>query len=300
MRNILYLLVVVAFLLAGCSAEKGPLGSKDNPIKMYFVPSMEAGRVITGAEAISELLHEKTGLFFKVGVPTSYAAVIETMNTKEADIGWLATFAYVLANQKYNAHVGLTVVRNGLKEYRGQFVSRAGSGIETLEDVQGKIVAYTDAASTSGHIYPSAMLKGLGVEPENYYFSGGHPQSILAVYEGNADVGCTYWSPDKDGKPQDARTHVLQTYPDVMEKVVPFAYTEWIPNDTVTFRAEFPEDLKEQIVNALLEIVETEKGHDIMYNLYEIDGFVRAQDSDYDVVRKTLETLNITADSFVK
>ncbi len=300
MKFITWIIIAGVLLVAGCGGEKAALGTEGNPIKMYFVPSMEAGRVITGANAIAELLEAETGLHFKVGVPTSYAAVIEAMNTGETDVAWLATFAYVLANQKYNAQVGLTVVRNGLKEYKGEFVARADSGIESIEDIAGKVVAYTDAASTSGHIYPSALLKQKGIEPAKFFFTGGHPQAVIAVYEGNADVGCTYWSPPKDGEPQDARLHVLETRPDVMEKVVPIGFTDWIPNDTVTFRVDFPEEMKQQIVQALLKIAEDEKGHEILKTLYEIDGFVPADDSDYDVVRNTLETLQLSAESFIK
>ena len=53
-------------------------------------------------------------------------------------------------------------VRNGLKMYRGQFIARANDNIKGIEDMQGKVIAYTDAASTSGYIYPSAMLKAKG------------------------------------------------------------------------------------------------------------------------------------------
>nr|MBP7195733.1 phosphate/phosphite/phosphonate ABC transporter substrate-binding protein [Candidatus Cloacimonadota bacterium] len=249
MRIKLITIIVLLFVLtSACMSESGridkankALGSKRNPIKMYFVPSLEAGKVVASGEAIAKALQAETGYYFKVAVPTSYAAVIEALGSYQADIAWLPTFAYVLAKQKYDAEVKFMTVRNGLKQYRGQFVARADSPIKTIEDIQGKVVAYTDAASTSGYIYPSAMLKEQGIEPSQTRFTGSHNAAILAVYSGTADVGCTYWSPpDSSGLPKDAREKLLDTKPDVLEKIIPIAFTDWIPNDTVTFRKNMP------------------------------------------------------------
>jgi phosphonate transport system substrate-binding protein len=296
-----FVLIVFAILfLAGC-ATKAELGTKKNPIKMYFVPSMEAGKIITSGEAIADYLTSKTGYYFDVAVPTSYAAVIEAMGTQETDIAWLATFAYILANAKFGAEVGLMTERKGLIKYRGQFVALADSDINSLEDITGKIIAYTDAASTSGYIYPSALLAKKDIKPKRTMFSGGHPQAVLAVYQGTADVGCTYWSPeDEKGVPQDARNAVNETYPDVFEKVKIVDFTDWIPNDTVTFRKDFPNEMKEKIISNLLEFAASEEGQTTLDNLFNISGFVRAKDSDYDVVRETLKSLGEEASSFIK
>jgi len=291
---------LVALLLIGCS-QNAPLGSKKNPIKMYFVPSMEAGKIVTGGREIADYLQEKTGYFFKVAVPTSYASVIEAIGTDETDIAWLATFAYILANEKFGAEVELTTVRNGLEKYKGQFVALAGSGIEDINDIEGKVIAFTDAASTSGYIYPSALLAKKGIKPARSLFAGGHPQAILSVYQGTADVGCTFWSPvDENGDIHDARRAVIETYPDIVDKIKIIGYTEWIPNDTVTFRKGFPEDMRIKIVDSLVEFANTEEGHQILLDLLDIDNFVRADDSDYDVVRETLQTLGSNASQFIK
>ncbi|MBN2017154.1 MAG: phosphate/phosphite/phosphonate ABC transporter substrate-binding protein [Candidatus Cloacimonetes bacterium] len=298
--KIVLVILLVGILIIGCS-QKAPLGTKKNPIKMYFVPSMEAGKIVTSGQEIADYLHEKTGYFFRVAVPTSYASVIEAIGTKETDIAWLATFAYILANEKFGAEVELTTVRNGLEKYKGQFVALAGSGIDSVEDIQGKVIAYTDAASTSGYIYPSALLAKKGIKPARSLFAGGHPQAILAVYQGTADVGCTFWSPtDENGTIRDARRAVIETYPDIVDKVKIIGYTEWIPNDTVTFRKEFPEDMKNAIVDALIEFANTEEGHQTLLDILDIDNFVRANNSDYDVVRETLQALGTDASQFIQ
>ncbi len=293
-------MIFAVLFLIGCG-EKAELGTKRNPIKMYFVPSMEAGKIVTSGQEIADYLTKKTGYHFKVAVPTSYASVIEAMGTNEADIAWLATFAYILANEKYGAEVGLTTVRHGLEKYKGQFIARSDSGINSLEDIEGKTIAYTDAASTSGFIYPSAILLEKNIKPKNYIFAGGHPQVVLSVYQGNADVGCTFWSPkDEEGNIHDARYAVKETFPDVEEKVKIIGFTEWIPNDTVTFRKDFPTEMKEKIINELLDYAKTDEGSETLQRLLQINDFVRGNDSDYDVVRETLKSIDANASDFIK
>lgn len=309
MKKALNLIVIISLLLlVSCMNEQSrldkanlDLGSKKNPIKMYFVPSMEAGKVVASGEAIAKYLEQVTGYHFKVAVPTSYAAVIEAIGTYQADVAWLPTFAYIMAKEKYDANVEFMTIRNGLTKYRGQFVVRADSKIKSLADITGKIVAYTDAASTSGYIYPSAILKQQGIEPKDIFYAGGHPQAITAVYNGNADVACTYWSPaDAQGKPKDAREKLLETYPDVFQKLRILAFTDWIPNDTVTLRKNFPPDVKQNIIAALEKYAASKDGQNTLRALYDIDGLSRATDADYDVVRTTLKTLGMDPAELLK
>ncbi len=308
MKHAALIVLALILLLASCMSEADKLekanlelGSKKNPIKMYFVPSMEASTVVTSGEAIAAWLEQETGYKFKVAVPTSYAAVVEAIGAYQADVAWLPTFAYVLAEEKYEAEVQFMTVRNGLNKYCGQFVARADSGIDSLSQIEGKVVAYTDAASTSGYIYPSAILKQQGINPARYTLAGGHPQAITAVYNGTADVACTYWSPpDASGKPMDAREKLLETYPDVFSKLKIVALTDSIPNDTVTFRRGMPDEVKTKLVQALEKFAGTKDGQTIMKELYDIDGLTRATDADYDIVRQTLKALDKDPRQFLK
>jgi len=301
MKYALWCILFAALLVGSGCVKQPPLGSKRNPIKMFFVPSMEANKVVVSAEAIAYQLQKDTGYCFKVAVPTSYAAVIEAMGTGEADVAWLATYAYVLAHDKFGAEVKLGTIRNGLNKYRGQFIARANGPVKKLEDINGKIIAYTDAASTSGFIYPSALLKTRNIEPKSHFFAGGHPQAVLAVYSGRADVGCTYWSPpDSAGVPQDARLKLLETYPDVLNKIAIIDWTDWIPNDTVTMRKNLPDEIKDKIVQALLAYVKTPEGKKVMKELYDIDGLQPVTDADYNIVRQTLKTLGKDPVSLLK
>ena len=76
------ILVLSLILVLGMSvvyAQDAELGSPENPIQVFFVPSAESQTLISGGEVLAEALTEATGLSFEVSVPTSYAATIEAI-----------------------------------------------------------------------------------------------------------------------------------------------------------------------------------------------------------------------------
>lgn len=245
------------------------LGTKENPVRMMFVPSGEAQVILEGGRKIGDMLQQVTGLHFKTSIATSYAAVIEAMGAGKVDIGWLATFSYVLGKEKYGFDLMLIVVRFGSPFYRGQIVVNAKSGIKNLADLKGKRFAYVDPASTSGHLYPKSLILKQGHNPETFFgksvFAGSHNAVILSVLRGDVDGGATY---------DDARAAVAKSYPDIFDKVRVIAYTEDIPNDTVTARKGLDPALKAKIKNGLMKLAKMPEGSKILKQVYGISGLM--------------------------
>ncbi len=306
------------------------LGSEEKPIQLYFVPSVEAEVIVESGEAMGAYFLETAGIHVEVSVPTSYAAVIEAMGAAEGDImAFIPALAYVLAHERYDVDVALAVVRYGRSWYATQFVVARDSDLPDFgydpipEEYNGKIWAFPDEGSTSGYLYPKAKFMKDGVEPGEELATGGHPQTTLAIYDGSADVGTNYYSPPGDtvedwawGDPpepegdieiveeegtlkaykgglrlRDARDPVLDTAPDVYEKVRIAGLSPKIPNDTVSFVADFPPILRYKLVKALLAYAETEEGQAVLSNpeFYDITGFEEVPDSTYDPVRDLVQ-----------
>ncbi len=261
---------------------------------MMFVPSGDAQVILKGGQEVGELLQKHTGLHFKTSVATSYAAVIEAMGAGKVDIGWLATFGYVLAQEKYGVELLLVVQRFGSPFYRGQIMVRADSGIHSLKDLKGKRFAFVDPASTSGHLYPKTLLLSKGFDPKTFFgksvFAGSHNAVVLSLYKGEVDGGAAY-----DG----SRAAVAKSYPDVFEKIKVIAYTKEIPNDTVSVRKGLPEDLKWKVRDGLKKISYSSQGSKILKRLYGISGLVDL-DGLFDPVREAAKLLNLDLENDVK
>ena len=99
----LALLLVLTTTLSNCTFKKAELGTKENPVKLFFVPSVEAQVLEDQSSTIKKILEEITGLVFEVRIPASYVAVVEAFGAKRADIGALNAFGYILAHEKYGA-----------------------------------------------------------------------------------------------------------------------------------------------------------------------------------------------------
>jgi len=283
---VLLLLSAMALVLAGCGEPE--LGTEDNPIIMSFVPSGDTQEIIASGDQLAEMIAERTGLTIEANVGTDFAAVREAMGAGQAHIGWLNTFNYILAAEQYNVDVGLVTERFGTTYYAGQINVRADSGIETLEDLRGKVMCWVDPNSTSGYIIPRIMLAAEGIDPDADFArtveAGSHNNVVVQVYQGECDAGATY---------ADARSSVAEDFPDVEEQVVVLATTTDIPNDSVSFIEEFPAEMREQIVTALLEIAQTEEGAAALESLYSISGLQRADDTFYDQFRADLSRAGI-------
>ena len=326
------ILLVASLSLSGCKIIKPKLGTAKNPIKMYFVPSVEVSVIIESGDAIAAFLKEQTGYEFEVSVPTTYAAVIEEMGAAEEDaMAFIPAMGYVLAHDKYGMEVALATVRYGWAFYWAQYVVARDSDIQSLEDLDGKIWAYPSTTSTSGYLVPASYFANHGIEPSKKVEAGGHPQAMIAVYEGDADFGTAYFSapgdnwqigdpPEPEGeftyeeaegkiqaykggqRIRDARAAVLSTYPDVLEKVRILAITDPIPNDTVSFCKGFPSEVQDKIVQGLLDYVATEEGQEVLANdeFYDITDFAPVDDSTFDPIRDMIKGLGLVEDDILK
>jgi phosphonate transport system substrate-binding protein len=289
----LVLVSLMALVLSGCGTPK--LGTEDNPIIMSFVPSGDTQEIIASGDQIAEMLTAETGLTVVANVGTDFAAVREAMGAGKAHIGWLNTFNYVLASEKYGVDVGMVTERYGTTTYVGQLNVRADSGISSLQDLKGKVMCWVDPNSTSGYIVPRIMLAANGIDPDSDFAktveAGSHNNVITAVYNGDCDVGASY---------DDARDSVEEDLPDVKEKVIVLATTTEIPNDSVSFSKDFPADLRTQIVDALLAYAATDEGKEALNNLYNIAGLQKAEDTFYDAFRADLSKAGIDIEELAK
>jgi phosphonate transport system substrate-binding protein len=247
-------------------------------------------------------------LTFKGVIPTSYAALTEAMGSGNAQIGWMATFAYILAHQQGYADVALITNRFGSDHYGSQFIANVSSGftpaadtpateaeLPTLLQFKGKTACFADEQSTSGHVIPVIFLKKAGLTDADMpapVYAGGHTQVVQAIYDGGiCDYGTTF---------VDARSNIATDHPDVMDKVVVIYQTEAIiPNDNMSYAPDMPQDLRDQITAAMLKIAGTENGKTALNDLYQIGGLVQVDDTAYDTFRSYLEASGLDLSQYV-
>jgi phosphonate transport system substrate-binding protein len=179
------------------------VGSPEHPIKVLFVPSVDANIITTGGEVMAKALNEATGLTFEVTVPTSYAATIEEMCASPSDtMAFIPGLGYALANQLCGVDVAFKAVRFGYPVYWAEYIVARDSKYQTLADLEGAKWGYGDQGSTSGYMVPTVELAEAGIKPGEQVQTGGHNQTVTAVYNGEVDFGTVFYSVplNPDGK----------------------------------------------------------------------------------------------------
>lgn len=305
MKKIVISLLAVVAVLSGCTKKTAELGTADNPVKLHFVPSVDAKVIEDNSKKFKDYLEKNTPYKYEVTIPQSFVAVVEAFGTKRADVAAINTFGYKLAHDKYQAEARLIVIRNGASTYQSQFIARTDSKIKKLEDLQGKKLAFVDAASTSGYLLPLKTLKDKKIEPKETMFAQKHDNVVSMVYQGQVDAGATFYSaPSKNEKGEtkleDARRLVLTQYPDVEKVVSIISLSEPIPNDPIIFRKEMPEEMKVKIVDAMLGFVTTPEGKQAFNAIYGVTELKKATDADYESVLQMFKTLNVDPASLMK
>ena len=303
----IYLLVIVAILgwltVRPFLVKDMSPGSVKNPIRLMLTPSTDAQAMIRDGDVLAQYLYEKTGLHVKVAVPNYYITVVEAFGTDRADMAIMNTFSYLLAHAKYGSKAVLRVARRyGELTYRGEFIVRSNSGIDSLHQLQGKTIAYVDPSSTSGYIYPKEMLRQRGVVPKQEVFANGHNQVVTKVYQGDVDAGAVFYSrPDSaTGEKLDARAKIATEHPNVYSVVKVIALTDEIPNDPVVIRTGLPKDVADKLIAALLTFQETPQGRKSLMTIASVEGFVRTDDQQYEQVRKLVAQYGIDVETTLR
>jgi phosphonate transport system substrate-binding protein len=131
-------------------------------------------------------LEKETGksvVFFPV---QNNAAQIEAMRSGRLHIAGFNTGSNPLAVNcaGFNPFT-IMASKDGNFGYEMEIITYPGSGIDKVEDIKGKSLAFTSPTSNSGFKAPSAILKGdFDMLPERDFepvFSGKHDNSILGV-----------------------------------------------------------------------------------------------------------------------
>ncbi|WP_272873322.1 phosphate/phosphite/phosphonate ABC transporter substrate-binding protein [Alteribacter salitolerans] len=302
-------LVLSLGVMAACGAddEEGTNGDAEgdsgddvqeqefDELVMGFVPSTDSDQIASTVEPLTERLSEELGIEVDGRVMTNYSALVEAMGSGQVQIGFIPAFGYVLANERHDIEVILKSLRAGDDSYRAQYSVRADSGIESLEDLEGKVWAFADSASTSGFLFPATQIRNDFGMTEDEFFgdmveTGSHDNALITVLEGGADVATTF---------EDAREVIEGDYPEVYDEengLIQLDFTEPIPNDTISVISELSEDMVNQIREAFLSFNDDEDMIEIMNEVYRWDGIAEAEDSEYDIVREAYDNFSDEVD----
>jgi phosphonate transport system substrate-binding protein len=181
----------------------------------------------------------------------------------------------VLTGEQIQLRPLLSAVRNDRTEYCAAMFVDARRPFRSIEDLRGKTVAWVDASSASGYLYPRIHLAARGIDPSGLFgeelFLGSHVDVVRAVFDGRAAVGATYGAPPPSGKPV-TYAGFRDVAPELPARVL--EWTQPIPNDVIAGHGLIAKAQHRVFGNAILTLAEREDGRRLLYNAFHSERFM--------------------------
>lgn len=272
-------LLILAVLVAGFATR--PATGRE--LTFGFTPVLSESDMRVEFDPLMTYLSDCIGQKVVLYVAKDYGDLRTQMESGAVDIGTFSPFAYVDAVRGGKIRIIAQSVINGTASYRGIIIARRDSGLKSLADLRGKRFAFVDPKSTSGFVYPRALLIENGITPESSFketiFAGSHDKVIAAVLEGGVDAGAVYEDALAIAKSEGMPT----------ENLVTLASTAPIPHDAVAVRIGLDEAVTKKIQAALVDLDKSESGRRVIANSKpkKLTSYMAAEDSLYDMVRRT-------------
>ena len=280
LMTVMLLLVLAATLGGPATAQPG--------LHLVLTPSQKPTDLMAAGEEFGRVLGGLVGMPVRVTVASDYAAVIEALRNRTADLAFVHPGGYVLAHREAKATIVARNLWHGKSSFTSRIFVRREAGIKSVEELRGKSMAFVDPASSSGYIYPMVLLVQRGLvknrDPKTFFkevvFSGAHDASMRALLNGHVDAIASF----------DVAREQYVKDPTERERIVFVAETPEIPEAGIAARDGLDPALFGRVRAALISIKPPAHA-DLLKRLYEIDGFAPAEDRDYDPVRAAIELL---------
>ncbi|MFC3059999.1 phosphate/phosphite/phosphonate ABC transporter substrate-binding protein [Paenirhodobacter populi] len=203
---------------------------------------------------LADYLSAKLGVPVTLRMASAYSGIIQAMEANEVDMAMYGAAAFAAADDVLAGDLqplAHAAAKDGTLGYQAIVITRADSGINTLEDLKGKTLAYADPNSASGYLVPSYYFNQMNMGKDFFAsttFSGGHENSILAVVRGTYDAAATWHYTETNGAVQ--RMVDRGEVPAGAVKVI--WESPLVPADAWSVRASMPDDLKAALTDALV------------------------------------------------
>src|SRR5258708_840941 len=165
-------------------------------LHLVLTPSQKPTDLLATGEEFGKVLARLTGIPVRVTVASDYAAVIEALRNRTADLAFVHPGGYVLASREAKAMIVVRNLWHGKSSFTSRIFVRKDSGIKSVEELRGRTIAFVDPASSSGYIYPMVLLMQRGLvkdrDPKTFFkevvFLGAHDATMRALLNGHVDA----------------------------------------------------------------------------------------------------------------
>jgi phosphonate transport system substrate-binding protein len=279
--------IILAILLAvsyGCSAEPEAIfvnfsermiverpgdQFKDNSYFRVAVASMISAReTAVHYHQLMDYIAGKLGRGIQLVQRKTYGEINELIGLGQIDLAFICSGPYAIGKEQYSFEAMAMPQVRGSYLYQSYLIVNKDSPFQKLNDLKGKIFAFTDPESNTGKLVPTYWLRQQGETPETFFqktiYTYSHDNSIMAVAKSLVDAAAVH---GQIWEYYNYRNPVFTSKTRVIKKSKPFG------NPPVVASAQMPDQMKDRIRQLLYGMHLEPDGKRILDELM-IDRFI--------------------------
>jgi phosphonate transport system substrate-binding protein len=209
----------------------------------------------------------------------TYGEINELLGKGQIDLAFICSGPYVVGKEKYGFELLATPEVQKSHFYQSYLIVNRTSQFHRLEDLKGKVFAFTDPDSNTGKLVPTYWISQMGAHPEKFFsktiYTYSHDNSILAVAKALVDgaaVDSLIWE------------YYHQKNPIFTSKTRIIRKSEAYGIPPIVASPFLAPDLKDRIRQVLFSMHQDPRGQNILNELM-IDRFTPTRDEWYDSIR---------------
>ncbi|MBI5099718.1 MAG: phosphate/phosphite/phosphonate ABC transporter substrate-binding protein [Nitrospirae bacterium] len=292
----LFILCFTVLLPFACTENEkqkseNPSADKDFPTTSFVIALLPEQNVFSQKRRYMPLAHylsRAIDMNVKTKLLDSYGAIYSEILNNKVDAAFFGSLSYVVTNAKIRMDpIARPYQKDGTSTYRGMIFARRNSGITgDITSWKDKRIALVHKSTTAGYIFPMWCLYKKGVKNFEDYFSqvifmGSHDAAILAVLNGDVDIGCAS---------DQIFNKFLKENPVRNEKLTVLASSAPVPSNTLGIRYDRDDILKKKLRSTLLDMDKTPEGREAL-SAMGATHFIETKNSEFEPIHEMLDTL---------
>lgn len=300
MRRLLWF-VTVAIFLTGCGTDSSPnvialsrleplpetVPAEVLPLRVAVAAVISPRGTIASYQPLLDYMSEKLHRPIELVQRRTYGEINDLVASGGVDIAFVCTGAYVVGSQQRGMELLVAPQVNGEALYYSYLIVPADSPATDLNDLRGKVFAFTDPISTTGRLYPTSLVQALGETPQTFFartfFTYSHDKAIEAVANHVAD-----------GAAVDSLVYdfAVTRDPSLAQKVRIIHRSPPFGTPPVVVTPSIRPQLRAELQDLLLGLSDTPQGRAALTAI-GVDRFVPVTDRDYDTVRQLVAQVGL-------
>jgi phosphonate transport system substrate-binding protein len=208
----------------------------------------------------------------------TYAEINLMLGAGQIDLAFICSGPYTSGKEEFGFKALAVPIVRGTPYYRSYLIVHRDSSLQTLEDLRGKVFAFTDPDSNSGKLVPTYWLQQMDQRPETFFrrtiYSFSHDNAILAVSRHLVDGAAVH---------SQVWDYLNQRDPEMMVRTRIIKRSRLFGNPPLVASRHLDTATRDRIQATLFQMHQDGEGQDILAELM-IDRFTPPREEWYDVL----------------